>query len=149
MVREILTERLRNQLEDFFDYLEGNPTKLSTFTRFCQDARLHALNQIQEFMNFKEWIDILKILKIPFPIKKHGVWYNLPTHEDQVHKIMNKNLTKGGKHARYSVRFAQKGKAPIYHMEHKTVDQIENKYYNKNVEFFLTDGTTKEEEDNE
>ena len=36
--------------------------------------------------------------------------------------------------------------APIYHMDHKKVDEIENKFYNKDVEFFLTDGTKEEKE---
>ena len=147
MVRDKLTPKLKEDLEELFKFLEEKPEKLGRFGRFTQDARLHALNQIQDFMNFDEWINILKILKIPFPIKQHGVWYYLPMHEDQVYKIMNANLLKGGKHARYSIRFAQKGKAPIYHMDHKTVEQIENKYYNENVEFFLTDGMKEESED--
>lgn len=147
MVREILTPKLKEDLDKFYRYLEEKPDKLGKFNRFSQDARLHALNQFEEFMNFKEWIEILKILKIPFPIKNHGTWYPLPSHEDQVYKTMNKNLIKGGRHACYSIRFAQKGDAPIYHMDHKTITQLEDKYYNKNVEFFLTDGIDDRKED--
>lgn len=146
MVRNILTDKLKADLKDFFNFLKTKPEKLGKYCCLTQEARLHALNQIREFMNFKEWIKILKELKIPFPFKQHGIWNALPTHEDQVYKLMNKNLIQGGKHARYSINFAQKGKAPIYHMDHKKVDEIENKYYNKDVEFFLTDGTKEEKE---
>ena len=146
MVREKLTPLLKEHFEGFIKYLGERPEKLGVFSRFTQDARLHALNQIQDLMNFEEWIEILKILKIPFPIKNHSTWYQLPMHEDQVYKIMNKNLIKGGKHAHYSVRFAKKGKAPIYHLDNKTVEELEDKYYNEETQYFLTDGIKDEEE---
>ncbi|MFW9973173.1 MAG: hypothetical protein ACFFDF_23520 [Candidatus Odinarchaeota archaeon] len=149
IVRETLTPKLKADLEEFFDFLETNPEKLGKFCCLTQEARLHALNQNREFMDFNEWIEVLKVLKIPFPFKQHGTWYALPTHEDQVYKLMNKNLIKGGKHSRYSVLFAKKGSAPIYHMKNKTVEELENKYYTKETRFFLTDGIEKEKEEEE
>ena len=142
-----MTPKLKEQLELFWNFLEEHPDKLESFGRFTQEARLHALNQITPFMNFEEWREVCKQFKMPFPIKKHGQWNVFASHEDEVYNIMNENLVKGGKHAVYSVKFAKQGKAPIYHMENKTIEELETCYFNDETKNFLTDGLKEAEEE--
>lgn len=95
MVERLWDEIWRGKAQGFFSLLETNPTNLIGFYSLAEQCREEARRLKREEDTHDEWVNRLKELKIPYPVKSNeGYWYPWPKTQNLLDKRSRGNMKK-------------------------------------------------------